>query len=286
MITQEQRQAWKDEYLEQLSNISKEILPVDDKYSLDSNSLDDRLLLFLANVIIPLLNSFGYVMQNFPVVVAKIDGKANKKYSLSIYELFDYLYGMSNYGRDQVLSVIPDYYQLFVAVQENNKEEFVNIIKERGVDVSAICKDVGYTNFVLLLFRDSLSLLIESIISDESSNDEELIERSGSLNKKIRKMLSKEAINFWSIEDKLDSVLNNSQLDIKSLSRPFWLLYTLYCNLWVVICSLAGGYFEDEEVNIVKTLINSPAYNDITNDLKHLAFVIYEVSPERLYHLE
>ena len=106
MITPQQQRAWREEYLEEMRKVSQDIYPLEGREESDGEDLEERIILFYNDVLIPIINTTGYVYQNFPIVVSQIDEKQvplKEEESLSLPEVFDYLASMSQYGRDIVL---------------------------------------------------------------------------------------------------------------------------------------------------------------------------------------
>ena len=291
MITQEQKQIWREEYLEEMRIISQEVSPLEGRGDASGEDIDDRLLLFFSDVLIPLINSIGYVFQNFPLVVSRIDEEAiplKEEDVLSLSDVFEYLYAMSQYGRDIVLSEIPNYEPLLQAVQDNEKEYFLRLVQEQQVDFSDICLRVGYTNKILQTLHNALSYFMACLLSEtiDDEDEKEIENQVNSFKERIEHSVGKEALQPYIVNEKTTRlVLGMTNLDIKQLDNVFHTLYAWYVLTWTSQCEIVCNSFLEQETAIIKRVIDNEEYRDIINDIKRIAYLIYGFTGEELYDL-
>lgn len=292
MITLEQKQAWREEYLEEMRKISQEIYPLEGREESDGEDFDERIILFYNDVLIPMLNTTGYVFQNFPIVVSQIDEKhipLREEDALSLPDVFDYLCSISQYGRDIVLSAFPDYEPLLRAVQENDKDRFLRLIDERSLDFSEICQRIGYTSKLLLTLHHALTLSMMKImeIAIDAEEESSLMAELDYWVKRFQDSLGEEELGKFSVNEQfVKLVALCSSLDIQSLDYYSQFLYAGVIPIWLSQSGMVSSHFMDEELAIIQTMMTNTDYDDIIEDIKRIVYIIYGFPGGYLYSIK
>jgi hypothetical protein len=297
MITPQQRNAWREKYLEEMCKVSQESFPIGDLQGfMDENILEDRIFLSFMDTLIPFINTIGYYLQNNPLSDDPSDlADIPEENRFSLPDLFEYLTGMSQYGCEIVLSKVPDFEEpLFSAIQDNDKERFLSIITENEIDLSEICLEVGNANAFWWYLHDVLSSFIDLLQSalDDDIEEEVLKEKLTALEEKNNeflehspaaaagaKMAVEKDADFHMLIKKISSI--NLPADENTLS-----LYAGEIMMYYLFIRGVYDFLSTEEKTIFNDALSKNKYNDILNDIKRVVYILFGFSGGELYCLE
>ena len=296
MITPEQKQAWREEYLEEMRNVSQEAFPIKDFQGLfDENDIGDRIFLTIIDTLIPFLNTLGYYIQNNPFFDDPSElAYASEENRLSLPDLFEYLTGMSRYGCDMVLSKVPGFEEpLFSAVQDNDKKRFLRIVEENGLDFSEICLEVGEANATWWYMHDTLSSFAEMFqaIFDDDIEEDDLEEKYKAFQEKNEEDLNQLSLGATS-EALLGRDINFNMLikEISSIDIPAdentLSLYVSEILCFYMFLMAAQTSLAPEERKILTDVLLICKYGEVINDIERLIYILYGFSGGELYCLE
>lgn len=300
MITPQQKQAWREEYLEEMRNVSRERLDLNESQVLDKTVIADRLFLFLIETIVPYINTLGYYLQNNPL---DDEDSGEEQFQipedviLTRSELFEYLSGMSQYGRDIVLSKLSNYEILLSAVQNNDEEQFLNATDENDTVLAQICLEVGLANKMLLMLRDFFSFLAEAfayLMSEEAVNDSDSSSTKDDFVDSMDEYLEKQAQDFSffthgkeqdlinTIFEQLPTIL--PLVSSLKLDEEAAYVYTMACSSFYLFTRIFSTLDSEERV-ILAEAIKETEYPDVLEDTKQVLYLLYNFSGNGMYEL-
>jgi len=296
MITPEQKQAWREEYIDELRAISQERPDLGDYQELlDKSDINDRIFMFFLDAFVPSLNAFGYYLQNNPLD----DDPEGEPYPVSEEivltrsELFEYLSGMCHYGREKVLSKLTNDKQLLLAIQNDDEELFLNATKEDDPILARICLEVGYANHVLILLRDMLSFVAEAMdyaMSDEEEETRDDDEMPAFLQEKKDSIEQSSEVVIPGVKDQFNQIIEQltSLIPLVSqfkLAKEADFIYASDCVMFYLFYQLISSLESDERGFIFHPIENTE-FTDVLDDIKQVLYLTYGFTGGGRYELD
>ena len=307
MISIQQEQQWRREYLQKMRDILndargkynlerlKELYP-EDAEELDDLEGDDIFVFkFLLEVIAPILSLVPFIEKNVPAPQTKGDEEGKgffPRYTLS--EIFDYLSSITDYGKYRLLNQFPGdddaYQELEKALFSNDKEKFIQIVKDRKLDFSEFRRRIEGNIYFATGTEELIARLIVPFSGQITGEDE--LNRWGDDLEELGEIMSQHSPqtvyryvkeikgigkDLWELpKDEIDfdmlqriSGLHLSNEDVVhmfSVSVYFFLLYSIF------FCSV----LKDDELKVINDFLDGFENRRVLNGIKRVLYVALE----------
>ena len=269
MITPEQKQAWKEEYLGELRKIAQTPETVDvDIQDEDNGTFEPYFIRFYCQVFSPLLNTFNYAINNHPLIAAEIDTPEFKQESkATISEFFHFLQSLSPFGQDEVLSSFKcdasRQELLMVALQNDDETSFTLLIDPIENELSDAFLRIGH-----LCKAQAIVQNVDECISNDDNPETILPDK---VKQQEIEEYGKDIISFYlNHEDILEKVKALSLFDISSKDDVVQRLFCYSLKVWHIVITVSNAILLDEELSIIKSLLNTESFSDVIVDFKRL----------------
>ena len=283
MITPEQRQAWKEEYLGELRKIAQTPETVDvDIQDEDNGTFEPYFIRFYCQVFSPLLNTFNYAINNHPLIAAEIDTPEFKQESkATISEVFHFLQPLSPYGQDEVISSFKcdssRQELLMTALQNDDETSFTLLVHPLEGELSDVFLRIGH----LCKAQTIVQNVDECISNNDTIDIPDIIKQQGI------EEYGKDIISFYlSHDDILEKVKALSLFDIGSKEDVVQRLYCYSLKVWHIVIAVSNAVLLDEELSIIKGLLNTESFSDVVVDFRRLNYMLFDAQPDRIYSIE
>ena len=290
MITPEQKQAWREEYLGEMRKISltPETLGEDSLLEdLDDSILEDHFFHFYFSFFIPYAKAIGFVLMNHPLVVASIDKdwiRSTDKITLG--ELYEYLVELTRYGQVRFLSEVkceePSKQELFDSLQNRDKDSFLETISKDHLDLSEECLKVGYSQMLLSFVLQFVSSMLDIAKDEDEQDDEEQIEEVVHQGKEF--MTERYGENYPKLtkELEIEDIASYSNLDFSHCDSEFESAYSSVVAQMNLLQSFVDSFFDKDEEAVLNDSLNCCSFADIINDIQSIMNLIEDsrMSPE------
>lgn len=285
MITPQQRNAWRGAYLRELRKIANsQVNPWLDEVEWENDKIEDRLTQFVFRDFVILIKVVAYVFENHPLVIAELDNQLiTEDDIISEEEFYRVLSAANNYTKDGIISCFNISEELregvYLALKNNDLKAFLSIIST--IDTEEIRRYVGYVSRIFAQVR----LGIRVLEGDELNEDENITVDSTSKDLENR-LINQESMNFSSFEDQLSKIANNTNLNISSFSEEIQAVPQIYYSevlIWSSISIIVDAMFLSKELDIVKDILRTWQFPEITEDLIHFTDFLYGYHFDRLF---
>lgn len=282
MMTPQQRNAWREEYLEEMRKISLTPETLGDDTildGLDESILEDHFFHFYFSFFIPYAKAIGFVLMNHPLVVASIDKEwIRSTDKITLGKLYEYLVELTRYGQVRFLSEVkceePSKQELFDSLQNRDEESFLETISKDHLDLSEECLKVGYSQMLLSFVLQFVSSVLD-IAKDENEQDDEeqledvvhqgeefLTERYGENYLKLIKGLE------------IQNIASYSNLDFSHCDAEFESTYSSVIAQMYLLQFFVDNFFDEDEEGVLNDSMNCCSFADIINDIKTIMNLI------------
>lgn len=307
MISIQQEQQWRREYLQKMRDILndargkynlerlKELYPEDVEELDDLEGDDNSVLPFLLEVIAPILSLMPFIEKNVPAPQTKEDEEGKgffPRYTLS--EIFDYLSSITDYGKYRLLNQFPGdddaYQELEKALFSNDKEKFIQIVKDRKLDFSEFRRRIEGNIYFATGTEELIARLIVPFSGqitgeDEFNRWEDDLEELGEIMSQhfpqtvYRSVKEIKGIGEDLLElpkDEIDIILpqrisglhlsNEDVVQVFSVSVYFFYLFA------IIFCSV----LKDDELKVINDFLDASENRRVLNGIKRVLYVALE----------
>lgn len=302
---------WRKEYLQEMKNTLENAASIalfDDLYEKDTSDISDDERLFnefLFKKQIPLIECLLFQDQNNPFqedAIGEACGHHFPRYEMS--EVFDFIAGMTNYGKYLVINQFPGDDKAFIALRDavfaNDKEAFLSIIEKQNVDFTAVRQKISASMFTVSGYGEMLQSFydrIPNLIETESAGN--MLADLNDFHEHMKGHLSKLGYDAASSMDYISSVLldvgkEGMKIDeerLKLLTRFHFsdseILGQFLANAFSfgIYSIILETTFSNPELDIVNKFLDDPKTNPMLNDIERFVYLISEggLSPKKVF---
>ena len=285
MITPQQKNAWRGAYLRQLRRIAKsQVNPWLDEVEWENDKIEDRLTQFVFRDFVKLIKAVAYVFENHPLVLAEVDDQLiTEDDIISEEQFYRVLLVANNYTKDGIISCFNISEELregvYLALKNNDLKAFLSIIST--IDTEEIRRYVGYVSRIFAQLR----LGIKVLEGDELNEDENNSVANTSKDLETR-LINQESMDYSSSENQLSIIANNTNLNLLSFSEEIQLVPQIYYSevlIWSSVSVIVDAMFRSQELDIVKDILRTWQFPEITEDLIHFTELLHGYHYFRLF---
>ena len=285
MITPQQKNAWRGAYLQELRKIAKSQLnPWLDEVEWENDKIEDRLTQFVFRDFVKLIKVVAYVFENHPLVLAKVDNQLILEDDIISEEQFYRVLSVANnYTRDGIISCFNTSEELregvHIALKNNDQKAFLSIIST--IDTEEIRRYVGYMSRLFAQLRLGIRVLEGDELNEDENNSVD-----NTIKDQIIRLNNQENMDFSSFENQLSLIANNTNLNLLSISEEIQSVPQLYYSevlIWSGVSMIVDAMFLPKELDIVKDILRTWQFPEITDDLIHFTELLYGYHYVRLF---
>ena len=308
---------WRKEYLQELKDtltraasngyyeqLMKKSTPED----LAEATEDDILFIeFLYKKLIPYLEFMAFQDRNNSLKdrPEAVDGESYPRYTMS--EVFDYISGMTNYGKYHVVNQFPGddviFEELRDAIFMNDKDAFLSTIKEKSVDFSSFRERISASMFLASWCNELKDRYLIGVLGNpDCFEDTEKMEKE---HKEISEYgnfmiehVSKPAYNVitdvyetfegfikMGEEDNIDEEKIQLVSCLHFSDSELWGLFLGTAYYFGFISFVIEDSFTNSELAILNEFLDDPHTNRILNDMERALYVMTEgeIFPKKIF---
>ncbi len=310
MISPFLEREWRKQYLQEVKKILEDSAVEYNLEQLREKNREQKSTIMELNVVgddyavwrysferlLPILKYFAFWFKNDSSKGDRPDSFDPEQYPrYSSSELFDFLSGLTNYGKYRIANRFPGddgtFQGLWDALFSNDKKKFIAIIDDNSNDFSAFCLEIRDWIYNSIGF-DILIARIDGVFAAPPKNEEEakmMVNDIQELADTMSQHLSRhayEATRFVKNTAKDTSTWVNKEKDKDVVLRRFTHLNLTDSETITLFLTCSYCYFlygaiicaelKDDELEIIKDFLDAPDTLSVNNGIKRMIYIVSE----------